>query len=177
MEISTGYPNTQGDDETDAANYRPISLLSIPSKILESVVNDALVTHVFVSNDLASNRQWAFRKGFSTKLLLTQLTELWRKEVDKGNAVAVAFIDFKKAFDCVQHDQLLTKLQDDTTIYCVAENGDQAIHQLNKALKELYSWCLINRITPHPKKSEIMLKPIMWGQPHPLSSGVALSNW
>ena len=104
-------PIHKGDDETDAANYRPISLLSIPSKILESVVNDALVTHVFASNDLASDRQWVFRKGFSTELLLTQLTELWRKEVDKGNAVAVAFIDFKKAFDYVQHEQLLTKLQ------------------------------------------------------------------
>ena len=74
-------------------------------------MNDALVTHVFASNNLASDRQLAFRKGFSTELLLTQLTELWRKEVDKGNAVAVAFIDFKKAFDCVQHEQVLTKLQ------------------------------------------------------------------
>ena len=87
-------PIHKGDHETDAAKYRPISLLSIPSKILESVVNDTLLTHVFASNDLASNSQWAFRKGFSNKLLLTQLTELWRKEVDKGNAIAVAFIDF-----------------------------------------------------------------------------------
>ena len=217
-------PLHKGDDETDAANYRPISLLSIPSKILESVVNDALVTHVFASSYLASDRQWAFRKAFSTELLLTNLTESWRKEVDEGNAVAVAFIDFKKAFDCVQHEQLLTKLQknfgilgplhnwlksylsnrlqytivngvkskmqsvsvgipqgsvlfalytsdlpssipsgetymfaDDATIYCIAENGDQAIHKLNKALKELYSWCLNNRLTPHPKKSEVML--------------------
>ena len=61
----------KGDEEIDPANYRPISLLSIPSKILESVVNDALVTHVFASNDLASDRQWAFGKGFSTELLLT----------------------------------------------------------------------------------------------------------
>ena len=191
-------------------------------------MNDALVTHVFASKDLASDREWALRKGFSTELLLTQLTELWRKEVDKGNAVPVAFIDFKKAFECVQLEQLLTKLQknfgilgplhnwlksylsnrlqytvvngvkskmqsvpvgipqgsvlgpslfalytsdlpssvpsgetymsaDYTTIYCVAGNGDQAIHQLNKALKELYSWCLTNRLTPHPKKSEVML--------------------
>ena len=221
-------PIHKGDDETDAANYRPILLLSIPSKVLESVVNDALVTHVFASSYLASDRQWAFRKAFSTELLLTKLTEPWRKEVDEGNAVAVAFIDFKKAFDCVQHEQLLTKLQKnfgilgplhnwlksylcnrlqytvvsgvkskmqsvsvgipqgsvlgttlfalytsdlpssvpsgetymfayDTTIYCIAENGDQAIHQLNKALKELYSWCLNNRLTPHPKKSEVML--------------------
>ena len=86
-------PIHKGDHEPNVAKYREISL-SIPSKILESVVNDALLTHVFASNDLASDRQWAFRKGFSSKLLLTQLTELWRKEVNKGNAIAVAFIDF-----------------------------------------------------------------------------------
>ena len=54
------------------------TLLSIPSGILESVVTHALVTHA--SNDLASDRQCAFRKGFSTEFLLTQLTELWRKK-------------------------------------------------------------------------------------------------
>ena len=43
------------------------------------------------------------------------------------------------------------------TVYCVAENEDQAMHQLKKALKELYSWRLVNRLTLHPKKSEIML--------------------
>ena len=46
---------------------------------------------------------------------------------------------------------------DDTTIYCLADNGDQGIHQLNKALKELYSWSLNNRLTPHPRKSKVML--------------------
>ena len=46
---------------------------------------------------------------------------------------------------------------DDTAIYCLAENGDQGIHQLNKALKELYSWSLNNSLTPHPKKSKVML--------------------
>ena len=47
-------------------------------------------------------------------------------------------------------------LSDDTTVFCAGER-DQAIQQLNKALRELYSWCLDNRLTLHPKKSEIML--------------------
>ena len=221
-------PIHKKDDETDIANYRPVSLLSIPSKILESLVNDALVDHVFTSNDLASDRQWAYRKGYSTELLITHLTELWRRELDKGKAIAVAFIDFKKAFDCVQHSLLISKLQrnfgisgpllnwlnsylnnrqqytvvngaesdtmlvqvgvpqgsvlgptlftlftndlpfsvvsgetymyaDDTTVYCVGNNGDEAVLLLNRALSELYEWCLINRLTPHPKKCEAML--------------------
>ena len=41
---------------------------------------------------------------------------------------------------------------DNTTVYCVTENGDQAIHQLS-----FYSWCLDNRLTLHPIKSEAML--------------------
>ena len=40
-------PVFKKDDETDRGNYQPISLLSVPSKILESLVNDALVLHSF----------------------------------------------------------------------------------------------------------------------------------
>ena len=94
-------PIHKKDDETDIAKYRPVSPLSIPSKILEELGNDILVDHVFTANDLASDREWAYRKGYSIDLLRTQLTEQWRKELDKGKAIAVVFIDFKKAFDCV----------------------------------------------------------------------------
>ena len=51
-------PVFKKDDETDMGNYRPISLLSVPSKILESLVNDALVRHSF-NAELISDKQWA----------------------------------------------------------------------------------------------------------------------
>ena len=97
----------------DCCNYRPISLLSVPSKILESVVNDTIVRHVYKANNLVTDKQWAYRAGFSTELLLTQLTEMWREAVDAGLVVAVAFIDFKKAFDSVSHAILEMKLKRD----------------------------------------------------------------
>ena len=83
------------DDETERGNYRPVSLLSIPSKIMESIVNDALVKHVFRDNKLVSNRQWAYRPGHSTEYLMIHLTETWRSVIDSGKFVAVAFIDFR----------------------------------------------------------------------------------
>ena len=46
---------------------------------------------------------------------------------------------------------------DDTTLYCVGETADLVIDQLNKALREFYIWCLNNRLTPHPSKSEVIL--------------------
>ena len=64
-------PIFKKDDATEIGNYRPISLLSFPSKILESEVNDSLVHHVFnYELRLASDRQWAYRQGYSTELLL-----------------------------------------------------------------------------------------------------------
>ena len=48
---------------------------------------------------------------YSTELLLGHLTEIWRTVVDSDNVVAVAFVDFKKAFDSVSHETLLRKLE------------------------------------------------------------------
>ena len=46
---------------------------------------------------------------------------------------------------------------DDTTVYCISGRAQKSIAKLNSALRELNEWCLINRLTPHPSKSEAML--------------------
>ena len=106
-------PMFKKDDETERGNYRPVSLISIPSKIMESEINDILVRHIFKDNNLASNRQWAYRSGHSTEYLLIHLTETRRRALDSGKFVATAFIDFKKAFDSVFHATLVAKLRRD----------------------------------------------------------------
>ena len=104
-------PDFKKDDETECDNYRPVSLLSVPSKILEAEVNDRLVQHVFKDNQLITDKQWAYRRGCSTELLLVHLNEIWRMAVDSDNIVAIAFVDFKKAFHSVSHEILLRKLE------------------------------------------------------------------
>ena len=77
---------------------------------MESCVASTINNHLDEHN-LSTNRQWAYKKGHSTELLLVKMTEDWRKALDKKQVVGVVFIDFKKAFDSVSHALLLKKLK------------------------------------------------------------------
>ena len=68
---------------------------------------------------------------------------------------------------------------DDTTVYCIGDNGDVAVSLLNRALTELYEWCLINRLTPHPIKCEaiLMTRSNYIGPILPVSIGGSLITW
>ena len=91
-------------------NYRPLSMLSIPGKLLEAQICEALDEHL-ENKELLSDNQWGFRKGRSAEGLLLKLTEKWKLAVDSGLTVGVVFMDFQKAFDTVSHDILAFKLQ------------------------------------------------------------------
>lgn len=91
-------------------NYRPITLLSVASKVLEKIILTSLQTHI-TNHNLISEHQWGFRSGRSTESILLHMTEKWNKALDEGKVIGVLFVDFKKAFDCVPHDVLFKKLQ------------------------------------------------------------------
>ena len=99
------------DNETDKQNYRPISLLCVLGKLMETQVTFTITDHVEYHN-LGNKHQWAYKKGHSTQLLLAKMTEDWRSAMDRKLVVGVVFIDFRKAFDSVPHNILLRKLQD-----------------------------------------------------------------
>ena len=93
----------------DPGNYRPVSLLNLNSKIYEEIVATVIDKHINTHN-LSNPNQWGFKKGMSTKTLLLYLTEAWKAALDTNSVVGVIFIDFKKAFDMVNHKILGYKL-------------------------------------------------------------------
>ena len=92
---------------SDPANYRPISLLPILSKLLETVVADRLKPFL---RPLLHYRQFGFRTGRSTIDMLTQLSQNWTNALGKGQEVRAVALDISKAFDKVWHAGLLLKL-------------------------------------------------------------------
>ena len=95
-------------DPSCFANYRPISLLSLPSKVLARIVHNRLLDCLL--SNILSNRQFGFRPGSSTQEALLCATSDWSHCLDRGTSVAAVSLDLSKAFDRVPHCQFLSAL-------------------------------------------------------------------
>jgi hypothetical protein len=103
-------PLHKGDAKDLLNNYRPISVLSAVSKIFERIVYDQLQAYLN-ENGLIYDKQSGFRPVHSTTSALLNATTEWLSNMDKGQLNSVVFIDLAKAFDAVDHEILLSKLQ------------------------------------------------------------------
>ena len=102
-------PIQKSKDNMELTNFRPISVLPVLSKVLERVVHDQLVSYLLNFN-LLSDRQSGLHPQHCTQDVLVHVTDYWRKAIDESKFTAAAFLDVSKAFDCVNHDILLSKL-------------------------------------------------------------------
>ena len=91
-------------------NYRPISVLTSFSKILELVVHEQVYEYLEV-NHLLTPFQFGFRKNRSTQHAVSIFTDEIRRGMDNRKLTGAAFIDLSKAFDTVDHGCILSKLE------------------------------------------------------------------
>ena len=91
-------------------NYRPISVLPAISKIMERILYDQLYSYL-IKFELLSDSQFRFRKFHSIVSALLDCTIEWYVNLDRKMFNLVVLIDLKKAFDTVDHQILLRKLE------------------------------------------------------------------
>ena len=94
---------------TTPADTRPISLLSHIAKVFDHIITKQITQYLEKSN-LLSPLQSGFRTGFNTQTALLNLTEFIRREIELNKVIIVIFFDIKKAFDTINHKEILKEL-------------------------------------------------------------------
>ena len=82
----------------DPGNYRPVSLTSVPCKLLETIIKDRIMQHL-IANKLIKESQHGFMPGKSCASNLVTFMDTVTTAVDEGDSVDIFYLDFAKAFD------------------------------------------------------------------------------
>ena len=103
-------PVYKKDNKECIENYRPVSILPIFGKVFERIIYNRLYAF-FTSRGILHDDQFGFRKGHSTSHALHKSVDSITKSLANGRHVLGIFIDLSKAFDTLDHNILLSKLE------------------------------------------------------------------
>ena len=107
LKLADLIPVFKKNDPLDKANYRPISLLPIVSKVFEKLIQKQINNYI---RPHLSPYLCGFRKGFNTQQALLSLIENWKRVLDKQGFGGAVLMDLSKAFDTLNHELLIAKL-------------------------------------------------------------------
>ena len=96
--------------KSEVGNYRPVSLTSIPCKLLETIIRSRIVQYLEQNNLLSPSQHGFISKRSCLSNLLVAL-EAITKAIDEGNVVDMIYFDYQKAFDTVPHHRLKVRLK------------------------------------------------------------------
>jgi len=110
LKLAKVIPVFKAEDKLLVSNYRPISILSVFSKILEKLMYTRLESFI-EKHELLCNNQFGFREKHSTYLALLNIIDHITQQIDSKSFSLGIFIDLSKAFDTIDHTILLLKLE------------------------------------------------------------------
>ena len=110
LKIAKVIPIFKKGSPTSVNNYRPISILSTINKIFEKILYARLISYID-KFQLLYKYQYGFRKKHSTEHALIELVDQIRLSMDNKQMTCGIFIDLSKAFDTVDHQILIGKLE------------------------------------------------------------------
>ena len=110
MKIAKIIPVFKKGDHSDCANYRPIAVLPALSKVLEATLLERLLGFL-QAQAIISDSQYGFRKGKSTIDAVRSLLDFVWNAMESGEETGAVLCDLSKAFDCIHHRRLITKLE------------------------------------------------------------------
>ena len=135
--ISLVYPIHKGGALDDPAQFRPISVVPLVSKITERVVQEQLYMY-FSEQDLFSPAQHAYRRNHSTQTALLTVSDYILSAMNRREIVLIAMLDCSKCFDTIDHGTLLSVLRlygVDTTWFASYLSGHSQRVQVNSGGK------------------------------------------
>ena len=108
LKLAEVIPIFKKKDFLDKENYRPISILPQMSKVFERLIYKQINQYM---SQIFSKYLCGFRKNHSAQHSMIKMLESWKDSLDKGHVIGVLFMDLSKAFDTINHNLLIAKME------------------------------------------------------------------
>ena len=145
----------------DVSNYRPIAILPLVSKILERHMKNHLMNFLNKYN-LLYLLQSGFRLNHSCQTALTFMIDRWLKAVDKGELIGAAFLDFAKAFDLLDHELLLHKLQKYRFSYTSLQWFSSYLNDRRQIVSISNTFSDLQQVKSGVPQVSVLIKPVLF---------------
>lgn len=108
--ISTVIPVPKVSNTKKGEEHRPINMMPLAEKIMEMFIKQQFLDHLN-KNDILIENQSGFRERHSCESSIQLLISKWKELIDQGKTVLTVFIDFKRAFETIDREILIKKLE------------------------------------------------------------------